>query len=330
MSEPLVAVLIPVRNGMRTLQAALDSALAATSLVSSAEVVVVEGGSTDGTSEYVDGLAKDHNHSRLRVVHPQGRGLAYALNAGLAVIRARYVARLDADDEMHPYRLRQQIDFLEAEPMFACVGTWAVIGDSWKSAVRTHKHPTEPESLKLALTMGNPFVHSSMLIRRSALVDAQGYCEDAEWWPEDYELWSRLSMHWRLANLPACLTLYREVSGSLSRSNTDSMMKGVKRIAARNVHCLFQGALSQRKCDQFVDTCFGRDGGGEKLSMVQIMAIWERIGVAIGGPRESWTVEFQHTYSRLRNKIVLTFVLAAISPKLLERLKRLKQAYAAA
>ena len=69
---------------------------------------------------------------------------------------------------------------------------------------------TIPIFLRFNLLFNNPFVHSSVMMRKSALDQVGGYTTDpARQPPEDYELWSRISRHYRVANLPERLTIYR-------------------------------------------------------------------------------------------------------------------------
>ena len=65
-----VSVILPVRNAAAHVAAAIESVLAQTPRP--AEVLVIDGGSTDGTLEIVN------RYPELRLIHQQGRGLAAA------------------------------------------------------------------------------------------------------------------------------------------------------------------------------------------------------------------------------------------------------------
>jgi len=59
----------------------------------------------------------------VRVVRGEGRGLVAALNLGLSRCRGELIARMDADDRVHPDRLRLQAELLFHEPAVGAAGS---------------------------------------------------------------------------------------------------------------------------------------------------------------------------------------------------------------
>jgi glycosyltransferase involved in cell wall biosynthesis len=109
-----VGVVIPVFNGARYLEEAIESIAAASSVAT--EVVVVDDASTDDTAALVGKLTREHRHdpgsdvSRapfvVRALHLESNvGPALARNAGVDSLRSDYVAFLDADDRYAPHAL---------------------------------------------------------------------------------------------------------------------------------------------------------------------------------------------------------------------------------
>ncbi len=209
---PLVSVVLAVRDGAAELPIAVDTILAQT--LGDFELIAVNDGSSDGTAAILDGL----RDPRVRVIHQQNMGLAAALNRGIAAARGRYVARQDHDDWARPTRLEKQVAFLGANPDCALVGTRAEIWMQGRKTRRAHDHPTDNAALQFELLFDNPFVHSSVMLRKSAVDAVGGYATDrSRQPPEDYELWSRLARRYKVANLPERLTVFREMPRSLSR-----------------------------------------------------------------------------------------------------------------
>src|SRR6201999_835321 len=172
MNPPLVSVILAVRNGGSDLPKAIDTVLAQT--FTDFELIVIDNGSTDGTSAFL----KSIGDPRLRVVYRAEPGLAGALNEGIANARGRYIARQDHDDWALPNRMERQVQFLDAHPDHALVGTWAEIWVGDTPSHRYHDHPTDDSALRFELLFNNPFVHSSVMIRRSALDDVGIYTTD--------------------------------------------------------------------------------------------------------------------------------------------------------
>jgi cellulose synthase/poly-beta-1,6-N-acetylglucosamine synthase-like glycosyltransferase len=88
-SLPSVSVIVPVRDGARTIASCLD-ALLAQDYPGSAEVLVVDNGSTDATA----GLVRPRD---VLLVHESHQGRAIARNAGIARASGEIVAFVDAD-----------------------------------------------------------------------------------------------------------------------------------------------------------------------------------------------------------------------------------------
>jgi glycosyltransferase involved in cell wall biosynthesis len=107
---PDVAVVLPTYNRRRTLPASLESLLAQEGV--DLEVVVVDDGSTDDTAAWLAGLREP----RVRIVTGPHAGIAAARNAGLATVRAPFVAFHDSDDVALPGRLAVPVEFLRANP----------------------------------------------------------------------------------------------------------------------------------------------------------------------------------------------------------------------
>lgn len=64
------------------------------------EIILVDDGSTDGTSEICDNLSK--NNECIRVVHKENGGLSDARNVGIENAEGQYICFIDSDDYIHP------------------------------------------------------------------------------------------------------------------------------------------------------------------------------------------------------------------------------------
>jgi len=240
-SHPTVSVVLSVRNGGSDLPLALDTILKQS--FSDFELIAINNGSTDGTRAFLDQIADP----RVRVYHQEDQGLAAALNRGISLAQGRYVARQDHDDLADPSRIAKQVAFLDAHPEHGLVGTQAEIWVGDRPSGRFHDHPTEDEILQFDLLLNNPFVHSSVMMRKSALERVGGYTTDpARQPPEDYELWSRIARHYRVANLGERLTVYREVISSMSRAGAQPFLQNLVTISSENLAHATGAAVPQQ------------------------------------------------------------------------------------
>jgi hypothetical protein len=229
-AAPTVSVVLSVRNGGSDLPRALGTILDQS--FTDFELIVIDNGSTDETGPYLDSVTD----SRVRVFHQADAGLAAALNRGISLARGRYIARQDHDDLADPTRIAKQVAFLDAHSDHALVGTRAEIWIGDRPSGRFHDHPTGDKILRFDLLFNNPFVHSSVMMRKAALERVGVYTTDpARQPPEDYELWSRIARHYRVGNLAERLTIYREVPSSMSRAGAQPFLLKLVTISSENL-----------------------------------------------------------------------------------------------
>ena len=211
MSNPLVSVVMSVFNGERFLREAVDSILAQT--FGDFEFIIVNDGSTDGTTAILDSYAI--NDARVRVFHQENRGAGESWNRGCNSARGKYIARMDADDIALNDRLRRQIDFLEKhDPVGVLGGATDFIDASgkslWKSTPLLEDH-----QIRSRLPSECVFCHPTIAMRKGAFIAAGGYRKafaDAA----DYDLWLRMAGHCQMANLAEIVLKYRIHSGQVS------------------------------------------------------------------------------------------------------------------
>lgn len=230
MTNPLISVVLPVYNGVADVEKAVQSVLAQT--FTDYELIIINDGSKDTSAQVLNSL----RDSRIRLYHQDNMGLAATLNRGIGLAHGRYIARQDQDDLSHPERFARQLAFLEEHSDYGLLGSAAQIWVGDQPTDRAHDHPTDPGALSFELLFNNPFVHSSVMLRKSAVEAVGGYTTDpARQPPEDYELWSRMARYGRVANLADRLLVYREVPASMSRSGPNPFMERLVLICAENL-----------------------------------------------------------------------------------------------
>ena len=225
---------MPVRNEAATLEECLASIRAQT--LADWELVAVDDGSDDATPALLRAAAEAD--ARVRVLSPGRVGLVAALNLGVQAARADLMARMDADDRMHPERLRAQHDFLGEHPGIELVASQVelfpedAVQGGYREYVRWQNTVLTPDDVAANLYREAPFAHPSVMLRRSVLTRVGGYAEGP--FPEDYELWLRLHVHGcRMAKLPRVLLWWRERPGRASRVDPRYARGAFDRLRAR-------------------------------------------------------------------------------------------------
>lgn len=229
-SNPRVSVILPVYNGEKYLRESIDSVLAQS--FEEFELIIVNDGSRDSSGE----IAQQYQDSRVIYREQKNQGLAATLNNGAKLAKGEYLARQDQDDLSLPERLTRQVAFMDAHPDCAVLGTWSQVWVEDRSTDRTLRHATDNDTLQCDVLFDSPFVHSSVLMRRSSFETVGGYTTDRDRQPpEDFELWSRMARKYELANLSEVLHVYREVAGSMSRIEVNPFLDKVVMISGENI-----------------------------------------------------------------------------------------------
>lgn len=222
MPVPRVSVLLPVRDAGPTVARAIAGLQGQTYV--DWELLVVDDGSVDATPGILREAARTDR--RVRLLTRRRDGIVAALNAGLAEARGGLVARMDADDEVHPERLAEQVAFLDA-PANHDLGVAGCLvehgGDpsvtagyalhvAWLNSLVT------ADEIALNRFVESPLAHPSVMFRRE-LVEFHGGYRDGPF-PEDYELWLRwLDAGVRMAKVPRVLLRWNDPPERASRTD---------------------------------------------------------------------------------------------------------------
>lgn len=113
---PQVSIITPCYNASRYISQTIDSVL--TQTFTDWEMIIVDDGSKDDSSEIVEKYVK--KDSRIRLIQQPNGGSASARNHGIREATGRYIALLDADDLWLPQFLEKQIEFMK-EKKAICV-----------------------------------------------------------------------------------------------------------------------------------------------------------------------------------------------------------------
>ena len=228
---PRVSVLMSVRNGLPFVEATIASIRAQT--FEDWEFVIVDNASSDETADAVQRAAMEEPRIRF-VQNDRDLGHSGGLNAGLALCRGTWVARIDADDIALPDRLERQLAFVSDNPDVLATSCLAHYIDPRGRRVgkTVHDLTTRQDFARYrAKNLPIGLLHPGAFIHHATLLALGGY--RAEFDPaNDIDLWCRISDLGVILVQPEYLMEYRIHGGSLSAQSFE--LARLKHLWARD------------------------------------------------------------------------------------------------
>jgi glycosyltransferase involved in cell wall biosynthesis len=212
-----ISVIIPVCNAEEYVEQAVESAL---SQPETAEVVLLEEGSTDKSLQICERLSYEHDRIRL-LQHDNGtnRGIAASRNLGILNTLFPYIAFLDADDYYLPGRFTEDSKVFEqhpeAEGVYDAVGVLFESESARKSLescplfpkhfrIVTIRRRLAPDRLLDAFVTGdNGRFHTNGIVVKKSLFEKVGLFDECLSPHEDTAMWMKMAAVGTL--LPGCI-----------------------------------------------------------------------------------------------------------------------------
>jgi glycosyltransferase involved in cell wall biosynthesis len=202
----LISVVMPCFNAAPDLEEAVESVLR--QIYPDIELILVDDGSTDGSTERIERLAATHP-LRITALYQSRIGPYAARNHGLAHARGNFVAFLDADDVWEAAMLQRLHAALESAQADLAYCGWRNIGAA-AADTRPQIPPEYTEQNRVVRFLENrPWPINAVLVRRQLIDDMRGFSERAPT-AMDYDLWLRiLARQPRMVRVPEVLAYCR-------------------------------------------------------------------------------------------------------------------------
>lgn len=206
----LVSIIMPVSGG-EYFKESLESICNQT--YRNLEIIIIDSSdSQSGIKEVISGLRDE----RIRYFYQEKRGVANALNLGIARAKGQYIARMDADDVAFLGRITRQVEYMEAHPEIDAAASSYILIDGRGGYIKEEVKSFSFEEMKYELLFDNPICHPTVIFRRSIFDDGWSY---RDVFAEDYDMWTRLVVCKKLSVMPDVLLKYRVHTGNLSNAN---------------------------------------------------------------------------------------------------------------
>ena len=208
-----LSVIIPTFNRVETLERALSSVFAQSlpDSIMSMQVIVVDDGSSDGTSEMVANL-----FPQVEYLQQENSGVSRTRNLGIQAASGEWLALLDSDDQWLDDKLIKQFELLQQSGLLVCHGEeiWIRNGVRVNQMNKHQKFGGWIFEKCLPLCAMSP---SSIIIHQSVLA-AVGLFDEQLPVCEDYDLWLRITAKFEVAFEPQpCIKKFGGHDDQLSR-----------------------------------------------------------------------------------------------------------------
>jgi glycosyltransferase involved in cell wall biosynthesis/SAM-dependent methyltransferase len=204
----VVSIVIPCFNQAHFVSDAIESARA--QRYDKVEIVVVDDGSTDNTSEVVA------RYNGVRYVHQPNQGLPSARNTGISRSNGQFLVFLDADDRLEPdaagigvNELRRCADCAFVSGEHRNIGVDGRVLAEWQRPLVTADHYT-------ALLKGNYIGCIAAVVFRRAALQAVGGFDARLDACEDYDLYLRIARSFPVGAHDNLVAEYRRHGSALS------------------------------------------------------------------------------------------------------------------
>jgi hypothetical protein len=229
-ARPRVSVVTALYNYERHIAAAMDSAAESRGI--DVELIVVDDGSTDGSSAAVQAWCDRSEDVPARLLrHPVNQGLGAARNTAIDFARGDYVFVLDADNEVFDKGISRLVQVLDDHPDAEFAYGMLEVFDQDGPVGLQSAFPWEPDRFKT----GN-FIDAMALVRRRWLIEHGGYTTDRRlhgW--EDFDLWCRVAEQGRYGiQLPSIVARYRSTRHSMLTLTDISSTQAVSILIERH------------------------------------------------------------------------------------------------
>lgn len=226
-----ISVIIPAYNCGRYLDESITSVLAQT--WTNFEIIVVDDGSTDNTSEVLDTYKAD---ARIKSVYQKNMGVGEARNRGMRLSEGEYICFLDADDVLEPESLGARHDVLAAGENIAMVFSDYTLRHDGNHSLPQHLHhkgfteffssalvPSPPgcmmfndRFIELFYDFSpHPIWTGTVMLRRS-VIDSVGFFRTDIALGEDTDYWLRIAEKHRFAYIDKPTAVYNHYRSNLT------------------------------------------------------------------------------------------------------------------
>lgn len=308
-NEPLVSVVVTVFNKRLFIHETIDSVL--NQSFTKFELIVIDDASTDQSLSQIKTL----NDSRIKIHEfDKNMGVEFARNYGAKQANSNLLVFLDGDDLFTPTKLSQQVALFESNSDLAICGTWTIHISECGENLGDFRPPVHSDQIKFSMHFKNPFINSSVMVRRELFESVGGFLEGKEpGFAEDYDLWLRLVDLGQAHNIPSMLTVYRDSKSGRSQNLISNPTESSRQIRGNYLQTKLGSFCERSEIDKILHL-IDHTRATHRILLSEIWSInatYREIANRISKDFKSEQIKYQKRYFYLR---LLTGIIFQSSP----------------
>lgn len=230
--KELITVIIPTyKRPFNILYRAIDSVLKQT--YENIEIIIVDDSPKyDSNKNEIKERIKELASKKIKYIeHDQNRGACAARNTGIINSNGKYIAFLDDDDEWLPQKLVEQVKKFKDKKVGLVYCDANIITLRGNTVIQEQVRSYNITGMVYDELIRRNYVGStSFVILRKEALEKCGLFNEEMVSAQDYELWLRISQHYKLAVVNKPLVNYYNHEGDRISNNPDKRIKGSEEI----------------------------------------------------------------------------------------------------
>lgn len=217
------------------------------------EIIIINDGSTDGTLSILNSYTFDKKFINIKIISRPNQGFLSSLDEAITHANSNLVARIDQDDMWKSDHLNTLLIEFKSNNNLVLVGSNSTLIDEFDIEIGRTYFSGDHQKVNKYFYKDNPFVHSSIMFKKSAYLKTKRYFNEISNNNEligDYYLFYQLSKEGDIKIINKNTLYYRVLSNSMSRSikmasNYSQRLKIMRIIYHNNNKYAFYSKLHQ-------------------------------------------------------------------------------------
>jgi Glycosyltransferases involved in cell wall biogenesis len=253
--KPLISVMMACYNAELYIEQAIESILNQT--YKNFELIIVDDGSTDNSTEIIKNLAKNDRRVKL-YYNKENKGQVYTRNRMLKIALGEYLAVMDADDVSCPERLEKQVEFLLNHPDIDGVssGGWK-IDHNGKQIGKIDLPGRTSNEVRAWFFFDDIIIHSSAMFKKKIVNKCKLFYKEGYFVMQDYAFFAQYLCVGNWIVMKEHLIEYRVLTTSISH-NMDQKKKEIVRRLESEIRMRYLNdwgiSLDNRSSDIILDS----------------------------------------------------------------------------